>query len=385
MDSVRVLVAHHRWQVLHMDVKSAFLNGDLHEEVYFQQPPGYGVAGHEARCCATARRSWYGQLSSDRWGHVDDLIITGVATTEINSFKQQMTKLFRMSDLGKLSYYLRIEVSQERDRIVLGQAAYAKRLLERAGMEDCNPSNTPMEARLKLSKESTATLVDKTKYRNTIGGQRYLVHTRPDISFAVGYLSRFMEKPASDHYAAVKHLLRYVAGTLDHGCAYERGDGGLQLTSYSDSDHGGDTDDRKSTTGVIFFLGKSPVSWQSQKQRVVAISSCEAEYMVATTTACQGIWLAWLLGEMLNKEAVRPKLLVDNKSAISLAKNPVFHDRSKHIEIRYHFIRECVEQGRVFIDYVRTSDQLADTTWTSHFQELRRRIGMVEIIRQRQD
>lgn len=142
-------------------------------------------------------------------------------------------------------------------------------------------------------------------------------------------------------------------------------------------------------TGVIFFLGKSPVSWQSQKQRVVALSSCEAEYMAATAAACQGIWLSRLLGEMLNKEAARPKLLVDNKSAISLAKNPVFHDRSKHIEIRYHFIRECVEQGRVFIDYVRTSEQLADALTKAlgrlAFQELRRRIGMVEIIRQRQD
>ena len=140
---------------------------------------------------------------------------------------------------------------------------------------------------------------------------------------------------------------------------------------------------------MIFFLGKSPVSWQSQKQRVVALSSCEAEYMAATAAACQGIWLSRLLGEMLNKEAARPKLLVDNKSAISLAKNPVFHDRSKHIEIRYHFIRECVEQGRVFIDYVRTSEQLADTLTKAlrrlAFQELRRRIGMVEIIRQRQD
>ena len=140
--------------------------------------------------------------------YVDDLVITGADTAEIISFKQQMTGMFRMSDLGMLSYYLGIEVSQERGRIVLGQAAYAKRLLESAGMEDCNPRNTPMEARLKLSKESTAALVDKTKYRSIIGGLRYLVHTRPDISFAVGYLSRFMEKPASDHYAAVKHLLR---------------------------------------------------------------------------------------------------------------------------------------------------------------------------------
>jgi hypothetical protein len=165
-----------------------------------------------------------------------------------------------------------------------------------------------------------------------------LVHTRPDITFAVSFLSRFMEKPRTSHYAAVKHLLRYIAGTLDHGCAYTRSNGAPELLGYSDFDHAGDTDDRKSTTGVIFFLGGSPVSWQSQKQRVVAISSCEAEYVAATTAACQGIWLARLLGEMLNEEPLQPKLLVDNKLAISLAKNPVFHERSKQIDIRCHFI-----------------------------------------------
>ena len=310
--------------------------------------------------------------------------------TEIDAFKRQMTALFRMSDLGELSYYLGIEVRQERDRITLCQAAYAKKLLERAGLEDCNPGNVPIEARLKLSRDSKERPVDSSEYRSIIGGLRYLVHTRPDISFAVGYLSRFMEAPASDHYAAVKRLLRYVAGTLDYGCAYVRGKGTPELLGYSDADHAGDINDRRSTTGVLYFLGGSPVSWQSQKQRVVAaLSSCEAEYVAATTAACQGIWLARLIGEMLNTDVRPPRLLVDNKSAISLSKNPVFHDRSKHIEIRYHFIRECVEEGRIDIDYICTNDQLADVLTKAlgrlKFLELRGRIGMTEIIRQRQD
>jgi hypothetical protein len=147
-----------------------------------------------------------------------------------------------------------------------------------------------MEARLKLSKEGDP--VDMLLYQRVIGGLRYLVHTRPDITFAVSFLSRFMEKPRASHYAAVKHLLRYIAGTLDHGCAYTRGNGAPELLGYSDSDHAGDIDDRKSTTGVIFFLGGGPVSWQYQKQRVVAISSRETEYIAATTAACQGVWLA---------------------------------------------------------------------------------------------
>jgi hypothetical protein len=392
--------------------------------VYVQQPPGYIKVGEEDKVLRLrkalyglrqAPRAWNAKLDDSlsslgfkrcpsdyamyRRGsgdsllivgvYVDDLVITGMNTKEIDKFKQQMTELFSMSDLGKLSFYLGIEVAQERDRTTLCQASYAKKLLKRAGLSDCNPCTTPMEARLKLSKEGAGDPVDKVLFRSIIGGLRYLTHTRSDITFAVSYLSRFMEAPATDHYAAVKHLLRYVAGTLDYGCAYTRGKENLELTGYSDSDHAGDINDRKSTTGVIFFLGRSPVSWQSQKQRVVAISSCEAEYMAATTAACQGIWLARLLGEMLNEKPVKPKLLVDNKSAISLSKNPVFHERSKHIDIRYHFIRECVELGSIDIDYIRSSDQLADVLTKALgrlvFQELRRRIGITEIIRQRQD
>jgi hypothetical protein len=304
MDSVRLIIAlaaHHGWHVHHLDVKSAFLNGDLLEEVYVQQPPGYVKAGDEDKVLRLrkalyglrqAPRAWNAKLDDSlsslgfercpsdhavyRRGtcdslllvgvYVDDLVITGMDTKEISLFKKQMTELFSMSDLGKLSFYLGIEVTQERDRITLCQAAYAKKLLERTGLTDCNPCTTPMEARLKLSKQGTGAPVDVTLYRSVIGGLRYLTHTRPDITFAVSYLSRFMEAPASEHYAAVKHLLRYVAGTLDHGCVYSCGKGELKLTGFSDSDHAGDTNDRKSTTGVIFFLGTSPVSWQSQKQ-----------------------------------------------------------------------------------------------------------------------
>ena len=151
----------------------------------------------------------------------------------------------------------------------------------------------------------------------------------------------------------------------------------------------GEIDTRKSTTGVFFFLGRSLISWQSHKQRVVALSTCEAEYIAAATAACQGMWLTRLLGDMKNEEAEHVMLKIDNKAAISLSKNPVFHDRSKHIELRYHFIRECVEEGRIYIDYICTNDQLADTFTKPlgriRFLELRGRIGMTEISRQRQD
>lgn len=163
------------------------------------------------------------------------------------------------------------------------------------------------------------------------------MHTRPNISFTVGFVSRFMEAPTSDHLAVVKHPLRYISGTITHECVYRRG-GGKKLVGYRDSNHVGNIVSRKSTSGILFFLGSSPVSWQSMRQKVVVTSSCEAEYIAATTAACQGIWLARLLGEMLNQDSSPALIFVDNKSAISLCKNPVLHDHSKQIDLRYHFI-----------------------------------------------
>jgi hypothetical protein len=323
--------------------------------------------------------------------YVDDLIVTGADTEEINHFKQEMKDKFRMSDLGLLKYYLGIEFQQDTSGISLSQGAYASKLLERAGMAGCNPVHVPMEPRLKLSKESKAPAADATLYRSVVGCLRYLVHTRPDISFAVGYVSRFMEKPTTEHLAAVKYLLRYVAGTINLGCRYTSsgdamltgfmGDG--SLTGFSDSDMAGDVDDRKSTSGVLFMLGGNPVTWQSTKQKIVALSTCEAEYVAATTAACQGVWLKRLTEDLLNKCHDIPTILIDNKSAIQLCKNPVLHERSKHIEVRYHFIRQCVEEGKINVDYICTDDQLADILTKplgrNRFIELRTKIGMVSV------
>jgi hypothetical protein len=180
-----------------------------------------------------------------------------------------------------------------------------------------------------LSKKDESSPVDKTKYRSIIGSMRYLVNTRPDIAFVVGIVSRFMEDPRAKHWAAVKQILRYLAGTVNYGCVYTK------LLGYSDSDLAGDVDDRKSTSGSVFLLGNSLVTWVSQKQRMAALSPCEAEYIASANAACQGIWLSRLLGELLGIQAPKVKLLVDNKSAIALSKNPVHHDMSKHIDTKY--------------------------------------------------
>lgn len=421
MESVRLLVAlaaEFKWKIHHMDVKSAFLNGDLNEEVYVCQPPGFEVTGEDSkvyrlkkalyglkqapRACNSKLDATLSDLGFERCPsesglykkqvdqkalivgvYVDDLIITGGSDRAIEDFKKQMKSKFSMSDLGLLSYYLGIEVKQTEDAITLCQSAYAARILEKMGMSICNPMHTPMEARLKMSKNSQAEAVDATQYRSVVGSLRYLIHTRPDLSYSVGFVSRFMEKPTAE-MSAVKHILKYVKGTLNLGCCYSKGERSkFQLIGYSDSDLGGDIDDRKSTIGVLSYLGKNPLTWASQKQKVVAMSSCEAEYVAAASAACQGIWLARLLGELLDCEPEKWTLKIDNQSAIALGKNPVFHERSKHIDICYHFVRDCVEEGKVAVEHVRSEEQHADILIKplpkSLFQEMKKKIGMQDL------
>jgi hypothetical protein len=420
LETVRLLLAlaaHSGWQVHHMDVKSAFLNGDLAEEVYVHQPPGY-IDGKNSNHVLKLHKALYGLRQAPRaWNaklhdslqtlgfqrcpseyalyrrgdadsfllvgvYVDDLVITGSNSVDIKLFKEQMHKLFRMSDLGLLSYYLGIEVEQKDDCITLCQSSYAVKILETAGMQDCNKCCTPMEARLKIGKNNGGDAVDATLYRSIIGSLRYLVNTRPDLAFAVGFASRFMEAPGVHHWALVKQILRYVKGTVNLGCCY-RASSVQKLVGYSDSDYAGDTDDRKSTSGVVFFLGPSIITWSSQKQRIIAQSSCEAEYIAAASGGTQGVWLSRLLGEVCGKEPEKTKLCVDNMSAIALCKNPVFHERTKHIDTRYHYIRECVEEGRIDVVHVSTSDQMGDILTKAlpraKFIEMRQRLGVIEV------
>ena len=415
LQSVRLLLAHatsQGWAVHHMDVKSAFLNGVL--KVYVQQPPGFVLRGHEHKVLhlvkalyglRQAPRAWYAKLDAslldlgfqrstsehavylrgtgDRWlvvgVYVDDLVITGSNNSDINTFKEEMKATFKMSDLGLLRYYLGLEVSQGSAGITICQNAYAAKILETAGLTGCNSSNSPMEPRLKLSKASSAPAVDPTLYRSLVGSLRYLVNSRPDIAYAVGFVSRFMECPTTEHLTAVKRVLRYIAGTLHHGCHYKR-EKEAKLIGYSDSDMAGDIDTRKSTRGVLFFLGDNVITWQSQKQRVVALSSCEAEYIAAATAACQGVWLARLLAELKGEATGAITLKIDNQSAIALSRNPVFHDKSKHIDVKFHYIRECVEENRVHLESIGTAEQLADicTKALGHERhcELRSRLGV---------
>jgi hypothetical protein len=256
-----------------MDVKSVFLNGELQEEVYVQQPAGFVRTGEEHKVLKLqkalyglhqAPRAWNAKLDDTllKLGfrrcpsepalytkevegnqlvigvYVDDIMITGARDEDIKKFKSEMAQVFNMSDLGLLHYYLGIEVKQGAPNIALSQSTYALKIVERFGLKDCNPSQVPMEPCLKLSKESTRPTVDQTMSRSIVGSLRYLVNTRPDLSFAVGYVSRFLEKPCEDHLAAVKHIVRYVAGACNWGLWFGRKKGEeARLIGFSDSDY----------------------------------------------------------------------------------------------------------------------------------------------------
>ncbi|KAL5812625.1 hypothetical protein ACOSQ3_027575 [Xanthoceras sorbifolium] len=313
--------------------------------------------------------------------YVDDLIFTGNNLSLIEEFKKVMAKEFEMTDIGLMAYYLGIEVKQKEEGIFISQENYAKEILKKFKMNDCKPINTPAECGIKLSKHGEGESIDPTFFKSLVGSLRYLTCTRPDILYAVGLVSRYMENPTTTHFKAAKRILRYIKGTIDFGLFYSISND-YKLVGYSDSDWGGDIDDRKSTSGFVFFMGNTAFTWMSKKQPIVTLSTCEAEYVAATSSVCHVIWLRNLLKELGLPQEEPTEICVDNKSAIALAKNPVFHDRSKHIDTRYHYIRECIAKRDVQMEYVKSKDQIADIFTKplrfEDFSRLRSLLGMVK-------
>jgi hypothetical protein len=383
--AVMSLVSFMGWRIHQMDVKTTFLNGIIEEEVYIEQPQGFEVNGKESHVCRLkkalyglkqAPRAWYsridGYLQSMGFTkseadpnlyyifvgtdllilvlYVDDLFLTG-AEKLIAGCKADMAVEFEMKDIGMMHYFLGLEVWQRPGEIFLGQGKYAVEILKRFWMEDCKPMATPMITNLKKVTTSDSELVDPMLYRQLIGSLMYLVNTRPDICFAVNTLSQFMVEPRQEHWVATKHVLRYLRGTMEYGLRY-LGDGEVKLQGYTDSDWAGSATDRKSTSGCCFSLGSTMISWFSRKQTFVALSSAEAEYMAASTASCEAIWLRKLLAGLFDQELDPTVIYCDNQSCIKLSENPVFHDRSKHIEIRYHFIRDKIQKGAVKLQYI---------------------------------
>ena len=415
IETIRLLVsfvAAKKWEIHHLDVKTAFLHGELIEDVYVTQPEGFVKKGEEHKVyklkkalygLRQAPRTWNTKLDQILKGlrfrkcakensvyrkeekdtllivaiYVDDLFITANSLKAIKGFKEAMSTNFKMSDLGLLTYYLGIEVKQSARGISIQHEAYARRILEETDMSDCNSVCIPMEFGLHLSKALEEPEIDASEYIRKIGCLRYLMHTRPDMAFSVGILSKFMHSPRESHGKALKQVLRYLKGTCGYGLMFKHR-GSQELVGYSDSSHNTDPDDGRSMTGHLFCLGDTPVTWCSQKQDVVALSSCEAEFMVATEAAKQAIWLQDLMSEITGRKVERTLIRVDNKSAIALAKNPVFHRCSKHIHKRFHFIRECVERELIDVEHIPGTEQRADILTKSlariKFKEMRETI-----------
>ncbi|RVW56451.1 Retrovirus-related Pol polyprotein from transposon RE1 [Vitis vinifera] len=381
--SVRLLLsmaAMCSWPLYQLDIKNAFLHGDLAEEVYMEQPPGFVAQGESGLVCRLRRslyglkqspRAWFSRFSSvvQEFGmlrstadhsvfyhhnslgqciylvvYVDDIVITGSDQDGIQKLKQHLFTHFQTKDLGKLKYFLGIEIAQSSSGVVLSQRKYALDILEETGMLDCKPVDTPMDPNVKLVPGQGEPLGDPGRYRRLVGKLNYLTITRPDISFPVSVVSQFLQSPCDSHWDAVIRILRYIKSTPGQGVLYENR-GHTQVVGYTDADWAGSPTDRRSTSGYCVFIGGNLISWKSKKQDVVARSSAEAEYRAMALATCELIWLRHLLQELRFGKDEQMKLICDNQAALHIASNPVFHERTKHIEVDCHFIREKIASG----------------------------------------
>ena len=357
-----------------MDVKNAFLNGDLSEEVYMKLPPGYShPPGFSHRVFRLRRalyglehapRAWFAKFSSTisqhgfsgnsfditlflrQYGHgitilllyVDDMIITGDDMQSIQDLKHFLGGQFEMKDLGPLNYFLGLEVSSFSDGYYLTQAKYTSNLISLANITNSKIVDTPIEYNRCLNSHDGKSLSDATLYRQLVGSLIYLTITRLDISYAVHVVSQFMAAPRYPHYVVVLRILRYLKGTIFNGPHFSS-HSSLTLQAYSDADWAGDPTDYRSTTRYCFFFCDSLISWKIKKQTVVARSSTEEEYRALSATTAELIWLRWLLQDLGVDCSTATKLHCDNRSALQIAHNDVFHECTKHIENDCLFIR----------------------------------------------
>jgi transposase InsO family protein len=396
LNSIRIIFSiavQFNMQIHQMDVKTAFLNGYLDEDIYIEIPDGIN-ANKQTQCCKL-HKSLYGlkqsplswnivldkfltglnlkRTSSDYGVYYDDsnpinLIITTyvddllIASNDINKiiwFKKQMTQNFEMSDLGLLKYILGIQVDQDGKSIKIHQKSYIHELLTKFQLNDSKTYNTPMEFGIKLNKNQDIDQMTDKPYSSLIGSLLYLSNsTHPDITFAVHRLSSYNSNPNEIHWKAAKRILKYLKKTDDLGLVFKNSND-CTLHGYSDSDWASDLDTRRSTTGYFVTLNRNPISWCSKRQNTIALSTAEAEYMGISETIKELIWIKKLLTDLKITD-FKTELACDNQSAIQISKNPVFHQRTKHIDIRYHFIREKIQEMKIKLYYLPTELMIAD-------------------------
>jgi hypothetical protein len=398
--SIRILLAvaaTYGLEIHQMDIVTAFLAGDLEEEIFMEQPEGFEIGTREEDLVCRLRRSLYGLKQAPRiWNQrirlflksigfeqtysdpcvyinketdiiiamwVDDLIIFGKDMASINDLKAQLNEEYEMKDLGELKYFLGIQVHRDRERkiIHISQAGYNRTILERYGMQNSKPASTPLSTSARLIKATIMdVLAEQKDYQSIVGSLMYaMLATRPDLAQSIQQISQFSQKPTRTHEKAAKQGLRYLNGTIDEGITYN-GNLGMRLKIWSDANWGGE-EGRESVSGFVSTMAGGAVSWSSKKQSSVALSTTESEYMALLHALKEQIWLLRFLREIGYDISSQNIIYTDNQGAIALAHNPEHHARTKHIDIQYHFVRNCVEDGMTRLEYCPTEDMVADS------------------------
>lgn len=397
-ESVRTICAlavQHNFFLHQMDVNAAFLNGKLEEEIYVKQPEGYEVKGKEDYVCKLNKslyglkqspRCWnaelkefffqigFRQLASDQClfttsegekvilaVYVDDIILAAKSLKKLNEIKLLISKKYEVKDLGELKNFLGVKVTQDEKKIFLSQEFYIDGILDKFSMKDCKPVDNPCTPGEKLIRSTEDDEpFDKKIYQSAVGSLLYLsIKTRPDISYAVSTVAKFSDNPNQQHWKSVKRIFRYLKGTISYGLKYEGEKSGV-LTGFSDADYAGDLDDRKSVSGYNFKLSGASISWRSKKQTSVSLSTAEAEYTALALAAQDAVWLRQLLEELGYLCIIPTIIYEDNQSAIAISNNVTFHDRTKHIDVKYQFVNDHVKKRSIFIEYCPTEDMIAD-------------------------
>ena len=395
------IVAAENLHLEQLDVKTAFLHGDLEEELYMRQPEGFIKEDRKNLVCRLkkslyglkqAPRQWYKKFVSFMSSHgftrcqayhccyfkkidnnfiilllyVDDMLVAGSNMQEIVNLKLKLSKQFEMKDLGAAKQILGMRIKRDTNSrtLLLSQDKYINKVLSRFNMQNAKVVSTPLGVHFRLSKEQSPKTEEeraymaKVPYASAIGSLMYvMVCTRPDIAQAVGAVSRYMNNPGKLHWEAVKWILRYLRGTTSKALCFKGGD--MVLIGYVDADLAGNVDIRRNTIGYVYTLGGTAVSWGSHLQKIVALSTTEAEYVAVTEASKEMVWLQSFLEE-LGKKQEDNVLYCDSQSAIHLAKNPSFHSRTKHIQLRYHFIRSLLEDGILKLEKISGAQNPAD-------------------------
>jgi hypothetical protein len=387
------LAASHGWYLHQLDVNNAFLHGDLNKEVYTKLPPGYSNKGEYQVCRLTkslyglkqASRQCFAKFSTTLLSHgftqsksdytlftgfqgssfiallvyVDDIVLASDSADAVKQFIQFLNNEFKLKDLGDLKFFLGLEIARTSKGLSLCQRKYTLEILEDCCLLAAKPSKFPMETNLKLSRHSGDVLDNPASYRRLVGRLLYLTITRPDIAYSVQTLSQFMDTPRQPHMDAATRVLRYLKSSPGQGLFYPA-NSASHLKALCDSDWARCLDTRRSITSYCVFLGESLISWKSKKQVTVSHSSAEVEYRSMAATTCEITWLLHLLNDFKIDHSQPTLLFCDSQAALHIVVNPVFYERTKHIEIDCHLVRDKIQENVIRTVHVKSIHQLAD-------------------------